>query len=83
MMWATSACPQNGRLPAMGGGREAMANDTHGVDVRKNREAPVCQKKVKKNRSDVELWRESAYDSDGIELHTGLYVPGLRYMEKS
>ena len=47
----------------MGGGREAMANDTHGVDVRKNREAPVCQKKVKKNRSDVELWRE-AYDSD-------------------
>ena len=32
----------------MGGGREAMANDTHGVDVRKNREAPVCQKKVKK-----------------------------------
>ena len=47
MMWATSACPQNGRLPAMGGGREAMANDTHGVDVCKNREAPVCQKKKK------------------------------------
>jgi hypothetical protein len=67
----------------MGGGREAMASDTHGVDVRKNREALVCQKKVKKNRSDMELWRESAYDSDGIELHTGQYVPGLRYMEKS
>jgi hypothetical protein len=48
MMWATSACPQNGRLPAMGGGREAMANDTHGVDVCKNREAPVCQKKKEK-----------------------------------
>jgi hypothetical protein len=29
----------------MGGSREAMANDTHGVDVRKNR---VCQNKVKK-----------------------------------
>ena len=83
MIWLSRALRRNGRLPAMGGGREAMANDTHGVDVRKNREAPVCQKKVKKNRSDVELWRESAYDSDGIELHTGLYVPGLRCMEKS
>ncbi len=38
-------------------------------------------KKSEKNRSAVELWRESAYDSDGIELHTGLYGPGLRYME--
>jgi hypothetical protein len=34
--------------PAMGGGREAMANDTHGVNVRKNRKAPVCQKSEKK-----------------------------------
>ena len=67
----------------MGGGREAMANDTHGIDVRKNCEAPVCQKKSEKNRSDVELWRESAYDSDGIELPTGLYVQGLQNMEKS
>ena len=50
MIWATSALPRNGRLPAVGGGREAMANDAHGVDVRKNREAPVCQKKVKKKR---------------------------------
>ena len=32
----------------MGGGREAMANDTQGVDVCKNCEALVCQKKVKK-----------------------------------
>jgi len=53
----------------MGGGREAMANDTHGVNVRKNREAPVCQKKVKKKRSDVELWRESAYDSNGMSTY--------------
>ncbi len=29
----------------MGGGREAMADDTHGVEDGKNREAPVCQKK--------------------------------------
>jgi hypothetical protein len=63
----------------MGGGREAMANDTHGVDVRKNREAPVCPKKVKKNRSDVELWQESAYDRNGIDLRTGHNVPRLRY----
>ncbi len=28
MMWATSACPQNGRLPGVGGSREAMANDS-------------------------------------------------------
>jgi hypothetical protein len=46
-MWATSALPQNGRLLAVGGGREAMANDAHGVDVQKNREAPL-PKKVKK-----------------------------------
>ena len=64
MVRAASALPQNGRLPAVGGGREALANDAHGVDVRKNREAPVCQKKVKKKRSDVELWQDSAYDSN-------------------
>ncbi len=67
----------------MGGGREAMADDAHGVNDGKNREAPVCQKKGTKMRSDVELWRESAYDSNGIDRHTGLYVPGLRYREKS
>ena len=82
MMWETSVLPQNGRLLAVGSGREAMANDAHGVNVRKNREAPVCQKICKKKRSDVELWRESAYDSNGIGLHTGLYVLWLRYGEK-
>ena len=82
MMWATSALPRNRHLPAVGCGREAMANDAHGVDVRKNRDAPVCQKNEKK-RSGVELWRESAYDSNGIGLHTGLYVLWLRYREKS
>jgi len=45
MMWATSALPRNGPLLAVGGGREAMANKAHGVDVRKSRKAPVCQKK--------------------------------------
>ena len=34
MMWATIALPCNGRLLAVGGGREAMANNAHGVDVR-------------------------------------------------
>jgi len=34
MMWATIALPRNGRLPAVGGGREATANNAHGVDVR-------------------------------------------------
>jgi len=48
MMWLSRALRRNWCLPAMGGGREAMANDIHGVDVRKNREALVCQKKVKK-----------------------------------
>ena len=33
--------------------------------------------------SDVELWRESAYDSNGTDLHMGLYVLWLRYGEKS
>ena len=50
MMWATSALLRKGRLPAVGSVREAMANDTHGVDVCKNREAPVCQKKGKKEQ---------------------------------
>ncbi len=77
MMWATSALPQNGRLPAVDGGREAVANDAHSVDVRKYHEAPVCQKKLKK-RSDVGFRRESAYDSNGKGLHMGLYVLWLR-----
>ncbi len=50
MMWKTSVLPQNGRLLAVGSGREAIANDAHGVNVRKNREAPVCQKYVKKEK---------------------------------
>ena len=51
---------------------EALANNAHGVLV----------KKRDQKGSDVELWQESAYDSDSIELHTGLYVPVLQYMEK-
>ena len=50
MMWATSTLPTNGRLPSVGGGREAMANDAHGVDVRKNCKMPVCQKKEIKEK---------------------------------
>jgi len=46
-----------------------------------NREASVCHKKSEKKRSDVELWRESADDSNGI------YIRGCMYygydMEKS
>jgi hypothetical protein len=59
MMWETSALPQNGRLPAVGGGREAMANDalvSMFIKIAKLRFA----KKSEKNRSDVELRRESA-----------------------
>ncbi len=48
MMWLSRALRRNGRLPAMGGGREAMANDTHGVDVCKNRELRFAKKKRKK-----------------------------------
>jgi hypothetical protein len=40
-------------------------------------------KKRGEKRSDVELRRESAYDSNGTDLHTGLYVLWLRYGEKS
>jgi hypothetical protein len=73
MMWASSALPRNGRLLAVGGGREAMANDAHGVDVRKNREAPVCQKKVKK-REVTWNFGESPLTIVMVCLHTGLYV---------
>jgi hypothetical protein len=31
MVWATSALPQNERFTGVGGGREAMADDAHGV----------------------------------------------------
>ena len=82
MMWETSVLPQNGRLLAVGSGREAMANDAHGamfVKIANLRFAKKCKKK----RSDVELWRESAYDSNGTGLHTGLYVLWLRCGEKS
>ena len=50
MMWAARELPQNRRLPVVGGGREAVANDARGVDVRKNREAPFCPKKKQKKR---------------------------------
>ena len=45
MVWATSALPRNERLPGVGGGREAMADDDHGVNVLKNRETSVDIKK--------------------------------------
>ena len=80
MVWATSAVPRNEHLPGVGGGREAMADDAHGVNVHKNCEALVDKKRGGKG-SDVELRRESAYDSNGIDLHTGLYVLWLRYRE--
>ncbi len=76
-MWATSVLPRNERLPGMGGGREAMADDAHGVNVHKNSEASVDKKRGGKG-SDMELRRESAYDSNGIDLHTGLYVLWLQ-----
>ena len=82
MMCETSPLPRNGRLLAVGGGREAMANDAHGVKFVKITKLRFAKKSNKK-RSDVELWRESAYDSNGIGLHTGLYVLWLRYGEKS
>jgi hypothetical protein len=44
MVRATSALPQNERLPVVGGGREAMADDDHGVNVHKNRETSVDKK---------------------------------------
>ena len=45
MVWATSALPQNERLPGVGGGREAITDNAHGVNVHKNREASVDKKK--------------------------------------
>jgi hypothetical protein len=57
----------------VGGGREAVANDAHGVNVRKNREAPVCQKKVKK-REVTWNFGESPLTIVMVCLHTGLYV---------
>ena len=75
MMWETSVLPQNGRLLAVGSGREAMANDAHGVNVRKNREAPVCQKKVKKREVTWNFGESPpTIVCNGIGLHTGLYV---------
>jgi hypothetical protein len=34
----------------MGGGREAMADYAHGVNDGKNRKAPICQKRDKKEK---------------------------------
>ncbi len=44
-MWATSVLPRNERLPGVGGGREAMADDAHGIIVHKNRKASVDKKR--------------------------------------
>ena len=44
-----------------------MADDAHGVNVHKNREASVDKKRGGRG-SDVELRRESAYDSNGIGM---------------
>ncbi len=59
---------------AVGGGSEAMANDAHGVNVRKIRGDPFCQKKREKKRSDVELWREFTYDSNGLSTYGAVYT---------
>ncbi len=63
---------------------EALADDAHGVSmlVKDAYRTRFVKKGEDKKRSDEELWRESAYDSDRIDLHTRLYVPGLRYREK-
>ena len=50
----------------------------HGVDVVKIVKLRLPPKKTKKG-SDVEIWRELAYDRNGIDLRTGLNVPRLRY----
>jgi hypothetical protein len=77
MVWATSSLPRNERLPGVGGGREAMANNAHGVNVHKNCDASD-EKKMGGKGSDVELRREFAYNRNGIDLHTGLYVLWLQ-----
>ncbi len=48
----------------MGGGRKAMADDAHGVNVHKNCEASRFGKKRGGKESDVELQQVSAYDSN-------------------
>ena len=52
---------------------EALADDAPGVDMVKIGKIRFV-KKITKKGSDVELWRESTYDSSGIDLRTGLYV---------
>jgi hypothetical protein len=78
-MWATSALPWNGRLPAVGCGREALANDAHVSMFVKIAGLP---KKVKK-REVTWNFGESPPNSNGIGLHTGMYVLWLRYGGKS
>ncbi len=80
--WATSALPRNERLPGVGGGREAMADNPWGQCSKQNAKLRFDKKRGGKG-NDVELRRESAYDRNGIDLHTGLYVLWLRYREKS
>ena len=45
MVWATSVLPRNEHLPGIGDGRDAMADNAHGVNVHKNREPSVFDKK--------------------------------------
>ena len=59
--------PRNGRLPGVGGGREAMADDAHGVDFIK-----IAKLRLR--------YTKKTHDNIGIDLHTGLYgtILGLR-----
>jgi hypothetical protein len=72
MVWATSALPRNEHLPGVGGGREAMADDAHGVMFIKIAKLWLTKKRGGKG-SDVELG-ESPPTIVMIDLHTGLYV---------
>ena len=75
MTWGTRALRQNGRPPAVGGGRSLGRQRPWSVDDGKNQYcmiATVCEKKSQKRG--VTLWRESAYDSSGNDLRTRLCV---------
>ena len=51
MVWATSPLPRNERLPGVGGGREAMADDSMFIKIAKRQ----LTKKRGGKGSDVEL----------------------------
>ena len=79
MMWETSVLHRNGRLLAVGGGREAMANDALvlvSMFVKIANLHPVCQRKVKKREV---TWKFGESPPTMVMvlvlcLHTGLYV---------